>query len=260
VGLRAVNEFTFRLSRFPADSTTPTHHHSDPFFCYVARGALVERGGTGGEVVFAPGSVHFHAAGDPHTASAGPLGLLSLSIVPSGELADRLKAAFTPAPIQWLPEASAPWGAKCYQLFRDDMGDPILLAKAALELTSLLLARSRRSVAGAPPGWLDAVREYMERSFAEPLRLRDLAARSGVHEVHLIRRFRHHWGTTPGRYLLRLRVQAARAALTDPARSIADIAAELGFSSQAHLTDRFQRELGLPPAAWRRRLQAMQAG
>jgi len=179
-----------------------------------------------------------------------------LSIVPGGELASCLKAAFMPMPVQPLPATLAALGRLCHRAFHASGADGTALATAALDLTSAFLEQSRNAGAGVRPEWLDELRHYMELNFAEPLTLRDLAMRAGVHDVHVIRTFRRHWGTTPARYLLLLRVRAARAALADPARSIADIAAEVGFSSQAHLTDRFRREIGLPPGAWRRQLQA----
>jgi len=47
------------------------------------------------------------------------------------------------------------------------------------------------------PGWLVEVSEEIHCGFAEPLRVRDLAARVGVHPVHLGRVFRETTGLTP---------------------------------------------------------------
>jgi AraC-like DNA-binding protein len=41
-------------------------------------------------------------------------------------------------------------------------------------------------------------------------------------------------------------------AVLDPARSVADIAATVGFSDQAHMTTTFSRLLGYTPGHWRR--------
>jgi hypothetical protein len=85
VRMRAAGDFAFRLSRYAARLTTLTHHHAEPFFCCVVRGLLIEHGVVAGETFLADGSVRFHAAGDPHSASAAPRAMACLSIVPSGE-------------------------------------------------------------------------------------------------------------------------------------------------------------------------------
>jgi AraC family transcriptional regulator len=66
--------------------------------------------------------------------------------------------------------------------------------------------------------------------------------------------FKASFGTTPHRYVQRRRLEAAVAALQrQGARSIADIALDHGFASQAHMTDLMRRHFGVTPRAVRRR-------
>jgi AraC-like DNA-binding protein len=52
--------------------------------------------------------------------------------------------------------------------------------------------------------------------------------------------------------LNRLRVQAAAAAAQAPVRSWADVAHQLGYADQAHLTSEVTATYGSPPAAYAR--------
>ena len=54
------------------------------------------------------------------------------------------------------------------------------------------------------------------------------------------------------RYLLNWRMQVARQKLREAHRTIAQIAFEVGYESEAAFTRAFRREFGLPPAAWRK--------
>src|SRR5690349_4209598 len=87
--------------------------------------------------------------------------------------------------------------------------------------------------------------------FREPLTITELAAEARVHPVHLCREFRRRIGSTVGVYLRQLRVDYACSELIRTDRSIAEIALEAGFSSQAHLSTTFRRSVNLSPKAYR---------
>ena len=83
--------------------------------------------------------------------------------------------------------------------------------------------------------------------------LTELAETAGLSAHHFSRVFKATFGTTPHRYVQRRRIDAAVAALrAQEKRSIADIALELGFASQAHMTDLMRRQLGVTPRVVRR--------
>ena len=52
-------------------------------------------------------------------------------------------------------------------------------------------------------------------------------------------------------YLTRWRLQLAAHALTTTPRGVADIAAEVGYESEAAFNRAFKRETGLTPGRWR---------
>jgi AraC family transcriptional regulator len=104
---------------------------------------------------------------------------------------------------------------------------------------------------GAPPPWLERVREQIHDEFAGGLTLAALADTSGVHRVHLARAFRWHYRCTVGQYIRQRRVEFASHRLTASRDRLSSIAFDAGFSDQSHLTNTFRRLVGMTPAAFR---------
>jgi len=249
---RRAGEFLLRKSRYAAAVRLPTHHHPQAYFSFVFRGGLRERRESG-EFEFDSGSLHFHPALEPHAGAMGPEGATCLSIIPQGAVAERVgvlaSAPRSRAPLDRLAGlASRCWGA----FHADDAASELSLEAASLELVAAFL-RLPDVRGGRLPQWIRDVRGYLHSHYDERIVMRDLARLAGIHEVHLARAFRRHFGATPGTYLRRLRIEAARRALVDSPERLADIALAAGFASQAHFTRVFHCAMGLPPGAYRRR-------
>lgn len=85
----------------------------------------------------------------------------------------------------------------------------------------------------------------------------DAAERLGVSARTLQRLAGQYVGLSPAEMIRRRRLQeAAQRVRTDPAASLAEIAAELGYADQAHLTHEFRHRLGFTPATYRGHLRA----
>jgi AraC-like DNA-binding protein len=80
----------------------------------------------------------------------------------------------------------------------------------------------------------------------------DLARQFGVSTRTLQRRFTEHVGVGPKWVLDRCRVQAAAERALQPVKSWAEVAQELGYADQAHLTTSVSRAFGNPPATYAR--------
>jgi AraC-like DNA-binding protein len=80
----------------------------------------------------------------------------------------------------------------------------------------------------------------------------DLAARAGMSVRTLQRLFHQHVGVGPKLVLERHRLQAAGEAARQPVRSWSDVAQQLGYSDQAHLTSDVSKAFGQPPATYAR--------
>jgi len=97
----------------------------------------------------------------------------------------------------------------------------------------------------------DRVRGLLDARVAEGLPLADAAALFGVHPTHVVRAFTRRYGLPPHRYLTGRRIDLARRLLLTGVPA-AEVAAEVGFTDQSHLTRHFRRLLGTTPAAYAR--------
>lgn len=119
----------------------------------------------------------------------------------------------------------------------------------------------------APPeqtGWLAGVRDpdigtalaALHRAPAEPWTIASLAAEVGLSRSVLAERFRRYLSETPIAYLTRWRLQLGAQLLASTNRSVAEIAAEVGYESEPAFNRAFKREFDLPPARFRSRSKA----
>lgn len=127
-------------------------------------------------------------------------------------------------------------------------------------LVGLLACRYSERGAARPataPGRLGPARQkrltdLIHLHLAADLSLTRLADEVDLSVHHLVRVFKATFGTTPHRYVQERRLEAAAEALQRQSkRSIADIALEHGFASQAHLTDLMRRRFGTTPRVLR---------
>jgi AraC-like DNA-binding protein len=108
-------------------------------------------------------------------------------------------------------------------------------------------------------GWLGGLRDrHVGRALnllhAQPMRdwtLDLLAKEAGLSRSSFADRFTSYVGIPPMQYLQRWRLQMAASKLADGTASIAQIAAETGYESEAAFSRAFKKFLGDPPAEWR---------
>ena len=120
----------------------------------------------------------------------------------------------------------------------------------------------RRYVGRLPQGsagWLGALTDpLVGRSLplihTDPMRewtVEQLASAAGTSRSVLAERFKTVLGQPPMQYLAGWRLQLATHLLRDGSRSIAEVAGEVGYESEAAFNRAFKRHLGMPPGAWR---------
>jgi transcriptional regulator GlxA family with amidase domain len=108
----------------------------------------------------------------------------------------------------------------------------------------------------AEPVERPALRALLDGIAADPAadhRLAALSRRAGFSERHLTRVFAREIGTTPARYVERVRVEAARTLLETSAAPLGTIARAAGLGSAETLRRAFVRQVGVTPDAYRRR-------
>ncbi|MEZ5971002.1 MAG: AraC family transcriptional regulator [Hyphomonadaceae bacterium] len=114
-------------------------------------------------------------------------------------------------------------------------------------------SRSLETPLGHHPRYegLAEVVSEMQRNYAEPLRIGDLAAKAGVSQSQLQRDFVALFKMSPHHYLARLRLLAAMDMLRTKA-SVAMVAQACGYSDQAAFSRRFRSAVGVSPGEFRR--------
>ncbi|WP_442790057.1 GlxA family transcriptional regulator [Nocardia sp. CDC160] len=86
-------------------------------------------------------------------------------------------------------------------------------------------------------------------------RLSAMAERAAISPRHLTRLFRRELGMSPGQYLERVRIEAAKAQLTTGSDGVATIARRCGFGSEESMRRIFQKAMGVTPSDYRQRFR-----
>ena len=107
-----------------------------------------------------------------------------------------------------------------------------------------------------PPPWFADLVSWSELPGKAPPPLGELVTRSGRTEEHLCRCFRRFLGTSPGAFLVALRMRRAKDLLSHSNWPLADVCYASGFESLGRFYAAFAASEGLPPgryrAAWSR--------
>ena len=109
------------------------------------------------------------------------------------------------------------------------------------------------NVGALPMSRLRRVTEYIQQSLDKDLPLADLAALVSMSPFHFARLFKGSTGLPPHRFVIRQRIARARACLSTPDLSIAQISRSVGFRTPSHFTTVFRRVTGVAPRRFRAR-------
>ena len=99
---------------------------------------------------------------------------------------------------------------------------------------------------------LRRIRVYIDAHIGEHISLDDLARQAGISRFHFARQFRLTTGESPMGYLRRVRIERSKSILQSRETTIAEVAANLGFSDQSHFTRTFGRMVGVSPGSFAR--------
>lgn len=101
------------------------------------------------------------------------------------------------------------------------------------------------------PAKLQALRAHIADNLSRRVSIAELAAAAGLSASSLYREIRDLTGTTPAEFILRIRIRMAHRMVRDTLRPLKQVAADCGFSDQAHLSRTFKKYYGLPPRLMR---------
>jgi transcriptional regulator GlxA family with amidase domain len=143
-------------------------------------------------------------------------------------------------------------------------GSGLVLAK----LSEVLFVETlRRYINTLPPdqiGWLAGARDpiigqalaLLHKEPADPWTLSNLARRVGLSRSRLAERFRLFLAESPMAYLAQWRLKLGAEILQSTDDSVAEVAAAVGYGSEAAFNRAFKREFDCPPAQFRRKRKA----
>lgn len=144
---------------------------------------------------------------------------------------------------------------------RGPPGDLVVLTR----LSELLFVEALRvylqRLPGAERGWLAGLKDpvvgralaLIHTGFREPWTSESLAQAVNLSRSAFAERFTTLIGRPPMQYLTEWRLLRASRLLRESPRSVAQVAAEVGYESEAAFSRAFKRQHGASPAAWRRR-------
>jgi AraC-like DNA-binding protein len=122
------------------------------------------------------------------------------------------------------------------------------------------LRRYVRELPEGETGWLAGTRDaelgkaltLLHHRHAHPWTVAELARETGLSRTVFSERFRHFLGEPPMTYLTRWRLRLGERGLVSTSRSVAQIAIEAGYESEAAFNRAFKRQYGVPPARYRK--------
>jgi transcriptional regulator GlxA family with amidase domain len=155
-----------------------------------------------------------------------------------------------------------------YALMQADISDSGSKGVLSKLCATLFAETLRRYVARSPlqqRGWLAGVLDpeigkvltLMHRQPGAPWTIAELAQQAGMSRSVLAARFRECLGEPPLTYLTRWRLQLAARLLSKTSHSVAHIACEVGYESEAAFNRAFKRQYGEPPARYRTQAKAV---
>jgi transcriptional regulator GlxA family with amidase domain len=100
---------------------------------------------------------------------------------------------------------------------------------------------------------LRRARDRMDREYAEPLDVPELARAAFMSTGHFARSFRAAFGETPYSYLMTRRIERAKALLRGSDLTVTEVCFAVGCTSLGSFSSRFTEVVGETPTAYRGR-------
>ena len=92
-----------------------------------------------------------------------------------------------------------------------------------------------------------ACKNYIDKNYYKPIGLDDLTTITKRSKYHLLRKFKEEMGTTPGNYLIRIRLERAMELILSTDDNIDTIAKKVGFSCGNYFSKVFRKNIKVSP-------------
>ncbi|HWS72940.1 MAG TPA: AraC family transcriptional regulator [Thermoanaerobaculia bacterium] len=229
------------------------HEHERPYFCFVLGGAFDESDGRQSHRC-ATGTLVFHPAGDRHADRFGAAAARCLNVELPREW-QAARGALAPAFESRAQRDERRLGDIASRLHREllcgDAASELAMQGIALELAAEWSRTVELPSATRTQSWLSEAERIVRDDFRSRIEFGAVAARVGVHPVHLSREFRRAHRMTMTEFVSRLRVDFAAERIRATDLPLACIALDAGFADQSHLSKVFRRFTGTTCLAYR---------
>lgn len=229
------------------------HRHDTYAICLTTRGVLAfdyrgagEISGAGQIVVLHPDETHDGRAG----TDAG-FGYRQLYVEPAliFDAVQVLRGPGCALPFVRTPVLMSPTLSDAVTGAFEGGREPLAIDSLVVQVAEGLLEADPSCRQGPIPRHLDVAALHRARAFldaekARVVRSEELETVTGLPRYDLARQFRLMCGTSPYRYLLMRRLDAARQQIARR-RVLSEVAAEAGFADQAHFSRMFKAAYGL---------------
>jgi AraC-like DNA-binding protein len=169
-------------------------------------------------------------------------------------------------------EPSGQWLANSIQFSvgetnAESAGSSVVVAKLSELLFIETLRRYVNTLPKEQTGWLGGARDpvigqalaLLHKNPEEQWTVASLARKTGLSRTRLADRFTHFLNESPMAYLTKWRMKLGAELLQSSEQSVAEIAASVGYGSEAAFSRAFKREFNCPPAQFRRKRKSAQA-
>jgi AraC family transcriptional regulator len=106
---------------------------------------------------------------------------------------------------------------------------------------------------------LRRIKELVHAKMEDDLSLDEMAQSVGLSTAHFARMFRKSTGETPHQFVLRQKVERAKAMLRAPDARVLDVAVACGFKTQQHFAQVFRDVWGVSPTEYRQDIVGSEA-
>lgn len=238
----------------------PRHSHDYYVLSLIARGrqSFTHKGTKyrtppGGLILINPGAVHTGEAADTQ-------GFELRALYPSASLMET--AAFELTGRRALPffkevRVDHPWATDSISSLHKAIleGAGTLECESRILWTMTQLIKRYADIGSTGPRLgkekraIQQARQYIDEHFAESVTLNRLAQHVALSPYHFLRVFSAEVGMPPYAYLESVRIRHTQR-LIKAGKPLADVAAEVGFSSQSHMTRQFKKIIGVTPGQY----------
>ena len=104
------------------------------------------------------------------------------------------------------------------------------------------------------PSAVEKAQDLIQRHYAEPLRLEDVARACGMSKYHFSRVFKLRSGHSFKGYLNQVRIAAAKRTMREKGVNVSEACFAVGFNDLSYFSRVFRASEGVPPSVFRRRL------